>query len=58
MKAPCKDCPNVGCGPYHDECEPYQEYVKKRQARQGAVNTDYLQYKQDAVLRKWRRDRW
>lgn len=26
MKAPCKNCPNKGCGSYHDQCEEYQTY--------------------------------
>ena len=26
MKNPCMECPDVGCGPYHDECPKYQEF--------------------------------
>ena len=30
---PCGDCPNKGCGAFHDECEPYLTYkaaIKER----------------------------
>lgn len=26
VAAPCKNCPKVGCGPYHTKCEAYQQY--------------------------------
>lgn len=26
MKPPCKDCPNIGCGVYHDKCPEYQAF--------------------------------
>lgn len=26
MKNPCWNCPNVGCGTYHDKCPEYQAY--------------------------------
>ncbi len=25
----CRDCPNRGCGAYHDKCEKYQAEVNK-----------------------------
>lgn len=28
---PCKDCPNRGCGSYHDKCREYQEYKRERE---------------------------
>ena len=28
--APCKDCPDVGCGSYHDICPKYQEFKKQK----------------------------
>lgn len=31
MKAPCMDCPDVGCGVYHDICPKYQEFKKNQQ---------------------------
>ena len=42
MDAPCKDCPNAGCGSYHDICEKYlvyreaqkEEYAKRKIASQ------------------------
>ena len=27
---PCKDCSKKGCGAYHSECKPYQEFVEKQ----------------------------
>lgn len=32
MKAPCANCERKGCGSYHDECEKYQDYLKKFKA--------------------------
>lgn len=29
---PCKDCPNKGCGVYHDECTDYQAWVREQTA--------------------------
>lgn len=29
MTCPCKNCEKQGCGPFHDQCERYQEYVHK-----------------------------
>ena len=26
MACPCKDCPQKGCGSYHDQCEKYQSW--------------------------------
>ena len=33
MLCPCKDCDKKGCGVYHDECQPYQEFVKWKRAK-------------------------
>lgn len=30
MIRPCKDCPNKGCGSYHDKCQAYQDFVAER----------------------------
>lgn len=27
MTAPCKDCPERGCGAKHDTCETYQAFI-------------------------------
>lgn len=29
INTPCKDCPNKGCGVYHDECKEYQAWITK-----------------------------
>ena len=26
MRCPCRDCEKAGCGPFHDECERFQEW--------------------------------
>lgn len=31
MKNPCMDCPNIGCGVYHDKCPEYQAYRKEQE---------------------------
>lgn len=57
MDAPCKDCPRVGCGSYHDICEEYQaykkakekEYVDKRNASQHEADLNSVEN-----LRIWR----
>jgi hypothetical protein len=36
-QAPCKDCPEKGCGSKHDSCQKYQEWDKERK--------DFLQQK-------------
>lgn len=47
MKHPCKDCSNSGCGPYHDECEEYQEFkaemdeVNKNRKREQTHGRNY-----------------
>lgn len=30
QRGPCKECANSGCGPFHDQCEKYQEFVKNK----------------------------
>ena len=30
MQPPCRRCERKGCGAYHDECVPFQEYCKQR----------------------------
>jgi hypothetical protein len=27
-RTPCKDCPDKGCGSYHDKCSEYLEWAK------------------------------
>ena len=44
MKNPCMDCPNVGCGVYHDQCPKYQEF-RNNQLK------DYERRKQISTLR-------
>jgi hypothetical protein len=29
VSAPCKNCPKVGCGAYHTQCEPYLKYKEE-----------------------------
>jgi len=35
--APCKDCPEAGCGSKHDTCEKYREWDRERK--------DFLKWK-------------
>lgn len=32
MIAPCRDCPEKGCGAKHDTCEAFREYREKKDA--------------------------
>ena len=45
--APCKNCPNKGCGSYHSQCEKYIAFQKEcEEARKQRKNeADYLSYK-------------
>ena len=37
--APCKTCPERGCGAKHDTCEKYAEWLAQNEARKKA-NSD------------------
>ena len=56
-KAPCKDCPNKGCGYYHSQCEQYIEFQKECEEARKARRTmsDYLSYKSECVKVRKRR---
>lgn len=41
IKCPCKDCERKGCGPYHDVCEPYQDYCKNRTLNRKDIKRKY-----------------
>lgn len=32
MKAPCIDCPERGCGTYHDQCSIYKKFKEEQEA--------------------------
>lgn len=31
MESPCNVCERIGCGAYHDQCEVYQNYKRKKE---------------------------
>lgn len=46
MRPPCKNCSKLGCGSYHDKCEPYQQWKEetrrnKERERRAAVPDEY-----------------
>lgn len=41
MKCPCINCEMKGCGVFHDQCEPYQEYAKARRDDRDDINKRY-----------------
>ena len=49
MVCPCKGCEKAGCGAFHDHCDKYQAWVKKREesASRRALRQDVT----DAVIR-------
>ena len=57
VTCPCLECENQGCGPYHDKCEAYQGWRKKREAgkREHDVFNDYLS---DKISRAKRINNW
>lgn len=34
---PCKDCPDKGCGPYHDICDEYNKAKERNRLRKEAI---------------------
>lgn len=59
--SPCKKCENKGCGSYHDECKPYQEYKAKMDAfnkrKRESLYLDH-EMKDMAILKKSKDRRW
>lgn len=53
MKAPCLDCPKVGCGSYHDICPTYQEFraIKEREYSERKKRF-HMRYDIDQITRK------
>ena len=53
MKAPCLNCPKVGCGSYHDICPEYQEYRKlKEQEYKKNWQFNQTKYDHQEVIRR------
>lgn len=46
--APCKNCEKKGCGSYHDQCEPYQEYKR----RTSPVRSEIEDYSKNNGIKK------
>lgn len=46
MNNPCKNCEKSGCGTYHDQCKPYQEYIeeKRKAHRQYCLSNQHRSY--------------
>lgn len=40
-KNPCIDCPDKGCGPYHDVCKDYQEFINDRKLDREDIRKRY-----------------
>lgn len=57
MKPPCNQCKQIGCGAYHDNCEAYQEYKRKRKKITEKLTDDaFLKgYEKDRQIRKGRK---
>ena len=36
--SPCRECPQKGCGTYHDECERYQRWKEQESERHRLIN--------------------
>lgn len=60
----CRDCPNRGCGAYHDKCEKYQAEVANNH---GTNATRIIESEKDSMrflyrenkklMRKWDKQR-
>lgn len=55
MICPCKGCENNGCGAFHDQCEPYQQWQKDRRAESDKRAAMSYQMSRDHEL-KYRRN--
>lgn len=40
--APCKDCPQKGCGAYHSECKKYAAYKTELKAYRDKLKEESL----------------
>ena len=51
-QAPCKDCPEKGCGSKHDTCERYQEWDRERKAylQQKSVECEIIGGTYDCIM--------
>lgn len=42
LNSPCKNCPSVGCGSYHSQCEKYLQFkadLEQAKARRKELDT-------------------
>lgn len=54
MVNPCGDCPNKGCGTFHDKCTAYQNYRKENEMmnkERGKQNNLYGTYVNEATAK-------
>ena len=53
MTCPCKDCENKGCGSFHDECKPYQNYlVIRKQQEEYRKSKAFEAYRNQKIKRE------
>jgi len=57
-KSPCGDCPNVGCGVYHAECEKYLNYVRENERIKEIKRNEreIYDYKAEELTKKMHRE--
>lgn len=60
----CRDCPNRGCGAYHDKCEKYQaEVANNRETNATRIiesekdSMSFLYRENKKLIRKWDKQR-
>ena len=56
MKAPCIDCPERGCGAYHDQCKIYKQYKAEAEKLQLKRIKHFEVYGIESVAREKLRD--
>ena len=59
MKCPCKECPDKGCGSYHDQCEKYQEWISEQNNIKDKKKNDsiYYYFRKDMIHKTKRNSR-
>lgn len=60
----CRDCPNRGCGAYHDKCEKYQAEVANNHGTNATRiiesekdSMSFLYRENKKLMRKWDKQR-
>lgn len=59
MICPCKECPDKGCGSYHDQCGKYQEWMSEQRIIKEKKKNDsiYNHFRKDMIHKTMKNSR-